>query len=255
MGIFGDLERFISEDLYPYRYFLTAAAIAAVIACIAFVYWRGWHKVLWSHKIMSTAIGVPLLVVGAIAGDYFVSPLWERSTVCEASPIAGVGTGSDRCGGLVVAATNPPASSNSGTPAAAPADDAPASGTAAATDEPPASAAPAFAARVVTQGQFFGADDFHFGEGDALLIETAPGQYTLRFENFSVRNGPDLFAYLSSDPAGFSDDGINLGTLKATDGAFNYDVPAGTDVSRFKSAIVWCKSFEVLFAAATFAAG
>ena len=46
------------------------------------------------------------------------------------------------------------------------------------------------------RGMFEGADDFHFGRGDALLIETAPGAYTLRFENFSVRNGPDLFVYL-----------------------------------------------------------
>ena len=106
---------------------------------------------------------------------------------------------------------------------------------------------------MASQGEFQGADDFHFGRGQALLIETAPGQYTLRFENFSVRNGPDLFVYLSTDPNGYSEDGLLLGALKGTDGAFNYEVPPGTDVSRFKSAVVWCDAFSVLFATATFA--
>ncbi len=105
---------------------------------------------------------------------------------------------------------------------------------------------------MASQGEFRGADDFHFGRGQALLIESAPGQYTLRFENFSVRNGPDLFVYLSPDPGGISD-ALLLGDLKGTDGAFNYDVPAGTDISRYKSAVVWCRQFAVLFAAATFA--
>lgn len=246
MDIFGDLERFISEDLYPYRYVVTVALAAAVAAGLAFVYWRGWHRVLWNHRVLTGVIGVPLLVVAAIGGNYFLSPLWERSTVCEASPIAGAGTGSGDCEGVAVAATNPPVA----TPTTAPP-----SASAAPTNQPQASTPAEFEARVVTQGQFVGVDDFHFGEGDALLIESAPGQFTLRFENFSVRNGPDLFVYLSTNPDGYSDDGINLGSLKATDGAFNYDVPAGTDVSRFKSAIVWCDAFSVLFATATFAGG
>jgi hypothetical protein len=106
--------------------------------------------------------------------------------------------------------------------------------------------------QVIEQGEFQGADDFHFGEGQALLIETEPGKYILRFEDFSVRNGPDLFVYLSPDPEGYDDGAIKLGGLKGTDGAFNYDVPEGTDVSQFKSAVIWCDQFSVLFATATF---
>lgn len=70
-----------------------------------------------------------------------------------------------------------------------------------------------------------------------------------------MRNGPDLFVYLSTDPEGYGDGSLELGTLKATDGAFNYDVPPGTDVGRFKSAIVWCKQFAVLFATAPLSPG
>ena len=84
------------------------------------------------------------------------------------------------------------------------------------------------------------------------MIESEPGVYVLRLEEFSVRNGPDLFVYLSPDPDGFTDEAIDLGDLKGTDGAFNYDIPPGTDLNQFQSAIIWCKAFSVLFAAAPF---
>jgi hypothetical protein len=113
-------------------------------------------------------------------------------------------------------------------------------------EDPPA---PSFEPQVVSSGEVSGADDFHFGEGTALLIETGPGTYTLRFEDFSVQNGPDLFVYLAADKDSV-DGALNLGDLKATDGAFNYEVPAGTDISQFDYAIVWCRDFAVLFASA-----
>jgi hypothetical protein len=106
----------------------------------------------------------------------------------------------------------------------------------------------------LASGTFHGADEFHFGEGMASIIETAPGRYTLRFEAFSVRNGPDLYVYLSPDADGYADGAIELGTLKATDGAFGYELPEGTDPADFESAVVWCKQFAVLFATAPLAA-
>jgi len=45
-----------------------------------------------------------------------------------------------------------------------------------------------------------------------------------------------------------------FGRLKATDGAFSYELPAGTDPAEFASAIVWCKQFSHLFAVAPFEA-
>ena len=45
-----------------------------------------------------------------------------------------------------------------------------------------------------------------------------------------------------------------LGALKASDGSFNYEVPAGADIGQFKSAVVWCRAFSVLFATAPLAA-
>jgi hypothetical protein len=173
---------------------------------------------------------VPAVALAAAAGWYTLSPLWERSHLEEASPLEAVTVGVRpvEAEQAVIEPAHAPDSSNApATPTESP-----------------------FMARITHRGQFQGADDFHFGRGQAQLIETAPGRYTLRFEEFSVRNGPDLFVYLSPDEDGYADGSVNLGELKATDGAFNYDVPAGVDVSQFRSAIVWCKRFSVLFAVA-----
>jgi hypothetical protein len=71
----------------------------------------------------------------------------------------------------------------------------------------------------------------------------------VRFEGVRIQNGPDLHVYLSKDAGGRYAEGsvLYLGPLKATSGSFNYDVPAGTDVSAFKSVVVWCRAFAVLF--------
>ncbi len=100
------------------------------------------------------------------------------------------------------------------------------------------------------RGEFHGTDDFHFGRGTARIVETAPGTYTLRLADFSVRNGPDLYVYLSPDANDYDDGALELGKLKATDGAFGYELPPGTDPTDFASAIIWCKQFSHLFAVA-----
>jgi hypothetical protein len=107
-----------------------------------------------------------------------------------------------------------------------------------------------FTPRLVSSGQLSGADDFHFAAGTALLIETEPGVYVLRLEEFSVRNGPDLFVYLAAGPDYLDDAAINLGGLRATDGSINYDVPAGTDISQFQGVVIWCRAFAVFFGSA-----
>lgn len=231
MFIFGELERFVAEDLYPYRWLISIAlmAVAAVVAYVA--YRREWHLVLWRHKLASAVAAAVLIAISIPAGDYFLSPLWERSFLEEEeSPIA-----------LASGPQDPVAAGTSTTE--------PAPGATEGPDATQRGAEAPFAARITHQGEISGADSFHSGRGTAQLIETAQGQYTLRFEEFSVRNGPDLFVYLTPDENSV-DGALNLGGLKATDGAFNYEVPAGTDVSRYKYAIVWCRQFAVLFASA-----
>jgi hypothetical protein len=262
----GDIERFVAE-LYPYRWPLTIGALILIAAVLGLAYRRCWHLVILRHKLASGLVAVALLAAAIPAGDYFLSPLWERSFLEEESPLAIAAEATEQPG--IIPETPSPGvetdAEGSEQPAIIPETPSPGVGTDAegmgaenevddAPEEPSQdNTASEFAPIVISTGEFTGADDFHFGRGQALLIETAPDAYTLRFENFSVRNGPDLVVYLSQDPDGYTSDALELGSLKATDGAFNYEIPPGTDVSQFKSVIVWCKPFAVLFAAAPLA--
>jgi hypothetical protein len=250
LNVFGELERFTTEELYPLRYVITPLLIAAGLAVLYGAYRLGVHVWVGRHKAVSAAVGVPLLVVGLYAGDYLLSPLWERSYLEEASPLAVATSVSTE--GVVPGTTEAPVVTESPV-AAMPSPTPTASAGGASSPAAGGQQMATFEPMAVATGRFVGADDFHFGRGDAVIIETEPGKYVLRFENFSVRNGPDLFVYLSTDPSGESiDEGLNLGGLKATDGAFNYEIPAGIDVSQVKSAVVWCRQFSTLFAFAEF---
>lgn len=240
MSVFGELEQFFSEVIYPLWPLFAVLAVAFIVAAAYVAVRLGWHVIALRHRLLTGAAVVIFLAVAIPIGYYTISPIFERNTVCEASPITGADTGSDKCNddSLVLSTDDDPEPRRPDAPADP-------------TDLPSNGAG--FEASAIARGDFRGADDFHFGEGQALLIETAPGEYTLRFENFSVRNGPDLYVYLSPSADGYADGAMELGTLKGTDGAFNYEIPSGTDVSQFQSAVVWCKAFSVLFAHATLA--
>ena len=45
--------------------------------------------------------------------------------------------------------------------------------------------------------------------------------------------------------------GLELGALKASDGSFSYDVPAGLDIDAVGSVVIWCRAFSIAFATAS----
>ncbi len=114
---------------------------------------------------------------------------------------------------------------------------------------------------VVASGRFIDADAAHKGEGQAMLYTLPDGSHVVRFENFRVTNGPDLYVYLAKHPSPTSADDVsdsgyvNLGKLKGNVGNQNYTIPAGTDVSEFGSVVIWCQLFGVLFSPAALEAG
>jgi hypothetical protein len=87
--------------------------------------------------------------------------------------------------------------------------------------------------------------------GNVTLGKTNDGTVILRFENLNAANGPDLHVYLSKQvsPATTQQvmDGVEVGKLKATRGASNYELTATTDITQFKSVVIYCKSFSVVF--------
>jgi hypothetical protein len=108
----------------------------------------------------------------------------------------------------------------------------------------------------LAEGQFVGLE--HESKGRALVIET-DGTRFLRFEDFETSNGPDLVVYLSTKDAdpndwhGYDADFVDLGTLKGNVGSQNYEIPSDVDVEKYSTAVVWCRRFEVGFAAADLA--
>lgn len=116
----------------------------------------------------------------------------------------------------------------------------------------PPSSVPTAAVEAVAVGSFI--DRSHPTKGRATVIGSG-GERVLRLEDFRTDNGPDLNVYLSAAPpdapaGSFKDDYVDLGDLKGNVGAQNYTLPAGVDLSKYRTVVVWCVRFSVAFGAA-----
>ncbi|HKY52104.1 MAG TPA: DM13 domain-containing protein [Candidatus Limnocylindria bacterium] len=160
------------------------------------------------------ALALVLLVGGAFAW-WTISPLFLTTTLNEDLPAR-------------TASATPGATATSASTAAS-------------------TAAPA-GPKVLATGQLQRVDDLHRGTGPVSLVEL-DGKTYLRFENVAIQNGPDLHVYLGRGMGGAYDGNrdLYLGALKATNGSFNYELPAGTATGDYKSVVVWCRAFTVLF--------
>jgi hypothetical protein len=121
------------------------------------------------------------------------------------------------------------------------------------TEAPPAAPAEPVA---LSQGQFTRVDALHAASGDAVIYRLPDGTHVLRLEGFSSTNGPDLYIGLSGHPMPRSngelhDSGyVELERLKGSEGSQNYALPADLDLSLFKSVVIYCKAFSVVFSTA-----
>ncbi|OLC03536.1 MAG: hypothetical protein AUI15_02085 [Actinobacteria bacterium 13_2_20CM_2_66_6] len=108
-------------------------------------------------------------------------------------------------------------------------------------------ASPTAGPRVVRSGELGYVDALHNGKGPVRIIDVA-GRRFVRFEEVMLTNAPDVHVYLSRETGGRWDEGTSLylGALKATNGSFNYELPATTDEATYHSVVVWCRAFRVL---------
>jgi electron transfer DM13 len=168
---------------------------------------------LRTSRAAQAGVAVALVVAGAF-GWWTLSPLFLTTTLNEDLPVRATAT-------VAPAASIATATATAATPAGP---------------------------KVLAMGQLQRVDDLHRGTGPVTLVEV-DGKTFVRFENVAIQNGPDLHVYLARGMGGAYDGSrdLYLGALKATNGSFNYELPGGTPVSDYKSVVVWCRAFTVLF--------
>lgn len=96
----------------------------------------------------------------------------------------------------------------------------------------------------------------HATTGQAEIVKATDGKYTVQLRDFGTSDGPAVHVWITDKPqdagdSAFARDGhIDLGALKATNGNQVYGIPTGTDVSKYKSVLIWCDRFAVGFGVA-----
>ena len=111
-------------------------------------------------------------------------------------------------------------------------------------------------AKTVETGKFHG--KVHATSGRATVYQEADGKLVLRLTNFKTSNGPDVHVILvatkdATDDANFLKDNterVELGKLKGNEGDQNYEIPAGTDLVKFRTVSIYCERFNANFGAA-----
>ena len=108
-------------------------------------------------------------------------------------------------------------------------------------------ASPTVGPRVLRSGELGFVDAIHNGKGPVRIIDVG-GRRFVRFDDVMLTNAPDVHVYLSRETGGRWDErtSLYLGALKATNGSFNYELPATTDEASYQSVVVWCRAFRVL---------
>jgi hypothetical protein len=110
---------------------------------------------------------------------------------------------------------------------------------------------------VVMDGSFTTIDTLHRGEGTASIYELSDNLYVLRLEPFSVVAGPDLQIVLSTheiprtSAEALLPTYLDLGPLQSTEGSQNYSLPEGTDISPYKSVVIYSSSLNIIYTTAT----
>ena len=110
--------------------------------------------------------------------------------------------------------------------------------------------------KTLETGTFHG--KLHQTSGRATIYQEADGKLVLRLTNFRTSNGPDVHVILIA--AKDADDDANLlksdtprvelGGLKGNLGDQNYEIPTGTDLSKFQTVSIYCERFNANFGAA-----
>jgi hypothetical protein len=110
----------------------------------------------------------------------------------------------------------------------------------------------------ILNGSFDGMDLIRAAKGDVTVYRSADGALLLRFDNFSVTNGPSLQVYLSAnpEPTGGSDldqPGVSrfpVGVLEGSVGNQHYTIPRDLNVERYRTVVIFSEALQLIYAIA-----
>jgi hypothetical protein len=109
--------------------------------------------------------------------------------------------------------------------------------------------------KVLARGTFIHpnpSDPIHYGKGRVTVYE---GLLYLE-PDFEVGPGPKYHVYLVPEAEVLPSTNVaktmfvDLGRLRAFKGSQNYELPAGVDVAKYASVVIWCEQFGVLISPA-----
>lgn len=109
--------------------------------------------------------------------------------------------------------------------------------------------------KLIANGEFIHAnpsDPIHYGKGGVSVYQNV----VFLHDDFEVGPGPAFHVYLVPN-AKIRDAGqvsgtmfVDLGGLRAFKGSQKYSIPAGVDLAKFPSVVIWCQQFSVLISPA-----
>jgi len=111
------------------------------------------------------------------------------------------------------------------------------------------------AGKIVATGMFIHAnprDPIHYGKGKLTVYQ----DLVHLNGDFEVGPGPKFHVYLVPETNVIPSTNVartmfvDLGRLKAFKGSQNYPVPAGVDLEKYGSVVIWCEQFGVLISPA-----
>jgi len=90
-------------------------------------------------------------------------------------------------------------------------------------------------------------------EGTAKIETVGNETHLILSDDFNTKNGPDLKVFLTTKPIedlsgkDVLPNGHKLGVLKSRKGGQTYIIPADVDLSDYKSIVIHCEAFTVLW--------
>jgi hypothetical protein len=104
-----------------------------------------------------------------------------------------------------------------------------------------------------SHGPFVGKNG-HETSGSYEIVMADGKQWVKLGQDFSLDKAPDPYVVISPSDKGGDKQALNLGVLRSLKGTQAYEIPAGTDLGRFKNVIIYCKKYNATLGISTLVA-